>query len=118
MTSTPTTGAPNVGARPDEVRRHNRTVLLRRLHIDGPCTRASLAAELGLNRSTIKALVDGLAESGVVEERVPRQRTGAGRPSLLVLPQPHAAVVSIVTGLVLLLAASVDALSRRRSAAS
>lgn len=91
MTSTPTTGA-----RPDEVRRHNRTVLLRRLHIGGPCTRASLAAELGLNRSTIKALVDGLAESGVVEERVPRLRSGAGRPSLLVLPQPHAAVVLAV----------------------
>jgi len=91
LTSTPTTGA-----RPDEVRRHNRTVLLRRLHVGGPCTRASLAAELGLNRSTIKALVDGLAESGVVEERVPRQRSGAGRPSLLVLPQAHAAVVLAV----------------------
>ncbi|MGQ0838752.1 ROK family protein [Actinokineospora sp.] len=78
------------------MRRHNRTALLRRLHVDGPCTRASLATELGLNRSTIKALVDGLAESGVVEERVPRMRTGAGRPSLLVLPQPHAAVVLAV----------------------
>jgi predicted NBD/HSP70 family sugar kinase len=89
-------GTPSLGARPDEVRRHNRTVLLRRLHVDGPCTRASLAAELGLNRSTIKALVDGLAETGVVEERVPRQRSGAGRPSLLVLPQPHAAVVLAV----------------------
>ena len=95
MTSTPS-GTPSLGARPDEVRRHNRTVLLRRLHVDGPCTRASLATELGLNRSTIKALVDGLAESGVVEERVPRQRSGAGRPSLLVLPQPHAAVVLAV----------------------
>lgn len=87
---------PTSGARPDEVRRHNRTVLLRRLHVGGPCTRASLATELGLNRSTIKALVDGLAESGVVEERVPRMRSGAGRPSLLVLPQPHAAVVLAV----------------------
>jgi predicted NBD/HSP70 family sugar kinase len=95
LTSTPT-GSPNLGARPDEVRRHNRTVLLRRLHVGGPTTRASLAAELGLNRSTIKALVDGLAETGVVEERVPRQRSGAGRPSLLVLPQPHAAVVLAV----------------------
>jgi predicted NBD/HSP70 family sugar kinase len=94
LTSTPT-GSP-LGARPDEVRRHNRTVLLRRLHVGGPTTRASLAAELGLNRSTIKALVDGLAETGVVEERVPRQRSGAGRPSLLVLPQPHAAVVLAV----------------------
>ena len=90
MTSAPT------GARPDEVRRHNRTALLRRLHVDGPCTRATLATELGLNRSTIKALVDGLAESGVVEERVPMRRTGAGRPSLLVVPQPHAAVVLAV----------------------
>src|SRR5439155_568206 len=90
------TSTPTAGARPDEVRRHNRTVLLRRLHVDGPTTRASLATELGLNRSTIKALVDGLAESGVVEERVPRLRSGAGRPSLLVLPQPHAAVVLAV----------------------
>ncbi|MDT7786197.1 MAG: hypothetical protein QOF58_4616 [Pseudonocardiales bacterium] len=84
---------PTSGTRPDEIRRHNRTALLRRLHIDGPSTRASLAAELGLNRSTIKALVDGLGEAGVVAERVPAQRSGAGRPSLLVLPQPHAAVV-------------------------
>ena len=91
MTSTPT-----AGTRPDEVRRHNRTALLRRLHVDGPCTRAALAAELGLNRSTIKALVDGLASAGVVEERVPAQRSGAGRPSLLVLPQPQAAVVLAV----------------------
>ncbi|GLW91454.1 ROK family transcriptional regulator [Actinokineospora globicatena] len=91
MTSTPT-----AGARPDEVRRHNRTALLRRLHVGGPCTRAALATELGLNRSTIKALVDGLAESGVVSERVPRARSGAGRPSLLVLPEPLAAVVLAV----------------------
>lgn len=59
-------------------------------------TRAKLAGALGLNRSTIKALVDGLAEDGVVEERVPVQRSGAGRPSLLVLPQPQAAVVLAV----------------------
>ncbi|WP_165436285.1 ROK family transcriptional regulator [Amycolatopsis suaedae] len=89
MTSTPV-------ARPDEVRRHNRTTLLRLLHVGGPCTRAALATELGLNRSTIKTLVDSLAEAGVVEERVPRPGRGAGRPSLLVLPQPQAAVVLAV----------------------
>jgi predicted NBD/HSP70 family sugar kinase len=87
---------PTSGTRPDEIRRHNRTALLRRLHVDGPSTRASLAAELGLNRSTIKALVDGLAEAGVVAERVPALRSGAGRPSLLVLPQPSAAVVMAI----------------------
>jgi predicted NBD/HSP70 family sugar kinase len=90
------TSSPTSGTRPDEVRRHNRAALLRRLHVDGPCTRADLATELGLNRSTIKTLVDGLAEDGVVAERVPARRSGAGRPSLLVLPRPHAAVVLAV----------------------
>jgi predicted NBD/HSP70 family sugar kinase len=84
------------GARPDEARRHNRAALLRRLHVDGPCTRATLAGELGLNRSTIKSVVDGLAEAGVVTEAVPAQRNGAGRPSLMVLPSPEAAVVLAV----------------------
>jgi predicted NBD/HSP70 family sugar kinase len=64
--------------------------------VDGPCTRAVLATELGLNRSTIKAVVDGLAETGVVTEAVPAQRTGAGRPSLMVLPSAEAAVVLAV----------------------
>ncbi|HEY4457045.1 MAG TPA: sugar kinase, partial [Pseudonocardiaceae bacterium] len=48
------TSPPTAGTRPDEVRRHNRAALLRRLHVAGPCTRATLASELGLNRSTIK----------------------------------------------------------------
>jgi len=87
------TTTPTAGTRPDDVRRHNRSALLRRLHVHGPSTRASLATDLGLNRSTIKALVDGLAEDGLVEERVPARRSGAGRPSLLVLPQAQAAVV-------------------------
>jgi predicted NBD/HSP70 family sugar kinase len=90
------TGAVTEGARPDQARRHNRTAVLRRLHLDGPCTRAVLATELGLNRSTIKAVVDELATTGLVAERVPSMRSGAGRPSLLVLPQPHAAVVLAV----------------------
>lgn len=84
------------GARPDEARRHNRAALIRRLHLDGPCTRATLATELGLNRSTIKSVVDGLAEAGIVTEAVPAQRNGAGRPSLMVLPDPEAAVVLAV----------------------
>jgi predicted NBD/HSP70 family sugar kinase len=83
-------------ARPDEVRRFNRASLLRILHVSGPATRAALATELGLNRSTIKMLVDGLAGDGVVLERVPRVPQGAGRPSLLVLPQPQAVVVLAV----------------------
>lgn len=81
------------GARPDDARRHNRGAVLRRLHLDGPCTRAVLATEFGLNRSTIKAVVDGLADTGLVSERLPSRRSGAGRPSLLVVPNPQAALV-------------------------
>lgn len=88
--------APTAGTRPDEVRRHNRAALLRRLHVDGPSTRAELATELGLNRSTIKALVDELTALGLVTEQVPTQRQGAGRPSLLVLPQARAVPVLAV----------------------
>jgi predicted NBD/HSP70 family sugar kinase len=88
--------AATAGARPDEARRHNRAARLRRLHVDGPCTRATLARELGHNRSTIKAGVDGLAEAGVVTAALPVQRNGAGRPSLMVLPEPEAAVVLAV----------------------
>ena len=84
------------GARPDDARRHNRAAVLRRLHRDGPCTRAMLVTELGLNRSTIKSVVEELTLSGLVSERLPAQRSGAGRPSLLVLPRPHAAVVLAV----------------------
>nr|WP_218889322.1 ROK family protein [Saccharopolyspora hordei] len=70
--------------------------MLRRLHISGPRTRAALASEMGLNRSTIKTLVDELVGDGLVVERLPARRSGAGRPSLLVLPQPHAAVALAV----------------------
>jgi predicted NBD/HSP70 family sugar kinase len=90
------TGKPTEGARPDDARRHNTTAVLARLHTSGPCTRAVLAAELGLNRSTIKSVVDALAESGLVSERLPSRRSGAGRPSLLVLPNAHAAAVLAV----------------------
>ena len=84
------------GARPDDARRHNRAAVLRRLHVDGPCTRAVLTGELGVNRSTIKAVVSDLTESGLVSERLPVRRSGAGRPSLLVVPSAAAAVVLAV----------------------
>jgi predicted NBD/HSP70 family sugar kinase len=87
---------PTAGTRPEEIRRLNRAALLRRLHAIGPRTRAALAADLGLNRSTIKTLVDGLAQTGLVAERIPTTRTGVGRPSLLVVPQSHTVVVFAV----------------------
>ncbi len=89
-TSRPRATHPVTGARPDDLRRTNRTAVLRTLHRRGATTRAVLGVELALNRSTIKSVVDELADDGLVSERLPEGRTGAGRPSMVVQPVPEA----------------------------
>jgi len=77
------------GVAQDEVRRHNLSTLLRAVHETGPLTRAQLTSGMGLNRSTIKDLVDELAALGAVSEEAPAGgRSRAGRPSLLVRARP------------------------------
>src|SRR5437016_14629304 len=73
--------------RPEEIRRHNLGLLLREIHQHGELTRAELTAALGLNRSTIGALVSDLVQLGLVEEYVPAGRDRAGRPSHVVAPR-------------------------------
>jgi predicted NBD/HSP70 family sugar kinase len=75
-------------ARPDAMRRHNLSLVLREVHRDGALTRAELTARLGLSRSTIGALAADLAQLGLVEESVPSGGKRAGRPSHVV--GPHA----------------------------
>ena len=79
--------ARRVATRPDAIRQHNLHVLLVELHHHGAMSRAALTLSLGLNRSTIGALVADLTESGLVVERVPVTRVGAGRPSHVVGPR-------------------------------
>jgi predicted NBD/HSP70 family sugar kinase len=74
-------------ARPEEIRRHNLGLLLREIHQHGALTRADLTAALGLNRSTIGALVSDLVQLGLVEEYIPPGRDRAGRPSHVVAPR-------------------------------
>lgn len=81
-------GHAGTGTRPDDVRRANRAAVLRTLHLRGSTTRAVLGRTLQLNRSTIKSVVDELAHDGLVTETVPTDRSGAGRPSMIVRPQP------------------------------
>jgi predicted NBD/HSP70 family sugar kinase len=77
------------GRAQEHVRRHNLGTLLGHLHLDGPLSRAELAALMGLNRSTIGALVSELAALGAVGEESPvGARSGVGRPSLVVRPAP------------------------------
>ncbi len=84
------------GSNRDEIRRHNLAALLEHLHHTGETSRAELTSLLGLNRSTIAALVADLAARGLVEEVEPAQRLTAGRPSPLVRPRPERAVALAV----------------------
>jgi predicted NBD/HSP70 family sugar kinase len=76
----------------DDLRRHNRARLLRRLHEGGAASRSDLVAYSGLNRSTVGVLVSELAEVGLVTE-VAGSAGQVGRPSLMVQPAAQSAVV-------------------------
>jgi predicted NBD/HSP70 family sugar kinase len=89
-------------SRPDHLRRQNLAMLLGELHIDAPLTRSELASRLGLNRSTIAALVGELTEVGLIDEHIPTGAVRAGRPSHVVdvvASGPFAVAVDVeVTG--------------------
>jgi predicted NBD/HSP70 family sugar kinase len=76
------------GPSQEEIRRLNLGALLRYVHVRGPTSRAELTANLGLNRSTIGALTADLVAAGLVREELPRDHGRAGRPSLVVRPEP------------------------------
>jgi predicted NBD/HSP70 family sugar kinase len=85
-------------ARPEAIRRHNLGLLLEQVHRDGELTRAELTQRLGLNRSTIGALVNELISLGLINEHVPSGNERAGRPSHVVSPRldgPFAFAVDI-----------------------
>ncbi|MCU1690605.1 MAG: hypothetical protein JWN61_1773 [Pseudonocardiales bacterium] len=89
---------PGLAVRPDEIRRHNLGLVLRQVHLNGEMSRAELTHVIGLNRSTIRALVSDLVDHRLVVERVPDTRTGAGRPSHVVGPRhdgPYVLAASI-----------------------
>jgi predicted NBD/HSP70 family sugar kinase len=76
----------------DEVRRHNLGRLLRLLHVHGAMSRATLTLLTGLNRSTVGALTTDLVNAGLLRESEPvGGRGGAGRPSIVVEPDPRQA---------------------------
>ncbi|MET9443551.1 ROK family protein [Streptomyces sp. NPDC006610] len=76
------------GPSQEEIRQHNLGTLLRHVHLDGPTSRAVLTSRMGLNRSTILGLVSELSAVGLVREELPQDTGRAGRPSLVVRPEP------------------------------
>jgi predicted NBD/HSP70 family sugar kinase len=70
-----------------DLHRDNLGALLRLVHLRGAISRAELAGQMGLNRSTIMALTSELVAAGLVGEECPRDTGRAGRPSLVVRPK-------------------------------
>jgi predicted NBD/HSP70 family sugar kinase len=99
MTTSPRLRRPARGQAQEDVRRHNLGTLLGHLHLSGPLSRAELTARMGLNRSTIAALVAELSALGAVaEERPAGTKSGAGRPSLVVSPNAGVQVIAADIG--------------------
>jgi predicted NBD/HSP70 family sugar kinase len=63
------------------IREHNLALVLRRVAEEGPRSRAMLALETGLNKSTVSSLVAELIEAGLLRESPGEERPGTvGRP--------------------------------------
>lgn len=84
------------GIATEELRRHNLSAVLDRLHVAGPMSRSRLAAQTGLNRSTIRDLLGELTELGLVVEDRGTSGTGPGRPSSVARVIPSGAAVLAV----------------------
>ncbi len=84
------------GIATDDLRRHNLSAVLNRLHLYGPMSRSDLARVTGLNRSTIRDLISELVDVGLVVESRGTPTTGPGRPSSVAEVAPGGAVVLAV----------------------
>ena len=66
------------------VRRHNLGIVLGHVVRHGPRSRATIAQETGLNKSTVSSLVTELIELGLLAERGAERTGSVGRPGLVV----------------------------------
>ena len=70
----------------DHVRRHNLSSLLTLVHQSGGLSRSQLTQAMGLNRSTIAALVSELVDHDLAREESAESTNQVGRPSPIVKP--------------------------------
>ncbi len=63
------------------VRRHNLGLVVRHIARQGARSRATIAAETGLNKATVSSLVDELIERGLLVESSPVNLGSVGRPA-------------------------------------
>lgn len=82
-----------LGHRSETVRRANLSAIVRALHVSGPLSRSDLVTRTGLTRSAIRALIGELVAGNLAMEGPAALDGTPGRPSPLVRPDPHGAVV-------------------------
>src|ERR671910_2683125 len=84
MGSDPRMGPTHALANQRAVRRHNLGVVLRHVSEHGPRSRATIALETGLNKTTVSSLVTELIGLDLLVERGLEQRGTVGRPGQVV----------------------------------
>ncbi|HBB97537.1 MAG TPA: hypothetical protein DC054_19315 [Blastocatellia bacterium] len=98
-------------ARSNTIRDINRQIVLNYVRELGPISRAAIARETALQRSTISLIVDELRVVGLIEE-VSGESTGGRPPSLLSLRTVDAVAIGVDLGTVKTVMASSDLAGR------
>jgi predicted NBD/HSP70 family sugar kinase len=82
-------------ARSNTIRDINRQIVLNYVREREPISRAEIARETALQRSTVSAIVDALQSDGLVEEVGAGESTGGRRPTLLKLRTAGAMAIGV-----------------------
>lgn len=99
-------------ARLNTIRDINRQIVLNYVREREPISRAEIARETELQRSTISAIVDGLTGEGLIEEVGEGESTGGRRPTLLRLRTAGAMAIGVAITPTLTTVASSDLAGR------
>jgi predicted NBD/HSP70 family sugar kinase len=98
-------------ARPNTIRDINRQIILNYVRERGPISRAEIAQETALQRSTVSLIVDELKSVGLIEE-VSGESTGGRPPILLSLRTADAVAIGVDLGTIRTIVATSDLAGR------
>jgi predicted NBD/HSP70 family sugar kinase len=88
-------GAKEQIARHSTIRDINKQIVLSYVRVRAPISRAEIARETSLQRSTVSAIVDDLEAEGMIEEIGTGDSTGGRKPTLLQLKSGTPAVIGV-----------------------
>ena len=88
-------GAKEQIARHNTIRDINKRIVLNYIRARAPISRAEIARETSLQRSTVSAIVDDLILEGLIEESGAGESTGGRKPTLLELKRGTPAAIGV-----------------------